>query len=31
VRVNANNKKLFMWYQKSDHTLTEPAPHEIQY
>jgi hypothetical protein len=31
VRVNANNKKIFMWYQKSDHTLTEPAPHEIQY
>jgi hypothetical protein len=30
VRVNGN-KKIFMWYQKSDHTLTEPAPHEIQY
>jgi hypothetical protein len=30
VRVNGE-KKLFMWYQKSDHTLTEPAPHEIQY
>lgn len=30
VRLNGG-KKLFMWYQKSDHTLTEPAPHEIQY
>jgi len=30
VRVNGN-KKIFMWYQKSDGTLTEPAPHEIQY
>ena len=30
VRINGP-KKLFMWYQKSDGTLTEPAPHEIQY
>jgi len=30
VRINGD-KKLFMWYQKSDGTLTEPAPHEIQY
>lgn len=30
VRVNGE-KKLFMWYQRSDGTLTEPAPHEIQY
>jgi hypothetical protein len=30
VRVNGG-KKLFMWYQKSDGTLTEPAPHELQY
>lgn len=30
VRVNGS-KKLFMWYEKSDGTLTEPAPHEIQY
>ena len=30
VRIN-QGKKLFMWYQKSDGTLTEPAPHEIQY
>jgi hypothetical protein len=30
VRVNGNHK-LFMWYQKSDGTLTEPAPHELQY
>jgi hypothetical protein len=30
VRVNGS-KKLFMWYQKSDGTLTEPAPHELQY
>jgi hypothetical protein len=32
VRVKVNNAKtLFMWYQKSDGTLTEPAPHELQY
>lgn len=30
VRVNGN-KKLFMWYQRSDGTLTEPAPHLLQY
>jgi hypothetical protein len=30
VRVNGDHK-IFMWYQKSDGTLTEPAPHEIQY
>jgi len=30
VRVNGDNK-IFMWYQKSDGTLTEPAPHELQY
>ncbi len=30
VRVNGNHK-IFMWYQKSDGTLTEPAPHELQY
>lgn len=30
VRLNGS-KKLFMWYEKSDHTLTEPAPYEIQY
>jgi len=30
VRVNGS-KKLFMWYEKRDGTLTEPAPHEIQY
>ena len=30
VRVNGSHK-LFMWYQKSDRTLTEPAPHELQY
>lgn len=28
VRVNGD-KKLFMWYQRSDGTLTEPAPHEL--
>lgn len=28
TRVNGDNK-LFMWYQKSDGTLTEPAPHEL--
>ncbi len=34
VRVDtatAKDKKLFMWYQKSDGTLTEPAPHILQY
>jgi hypothetical protein len=30
VRVN-DGKKLFMWYQRSDGTLTYPAPHELQY
>jgi hypothetical protein len=30
VRVNGS-KKLFMWYQRSDGTLTEPAPHILQY
>jgi hypothetical protein len=30
VRVNGDHK-LFMWYQKSDGTLTYPAPHELQY
>ena len=30
VTINGN-KKLFMWYQKSDGTMTEPAPHELQY
>jgi hypothetical protein len=35
VRVKAEGKpgekKIFMWYQKSDHTLTEPAPHILEY
>lgn len=30
VWVNGS-KKLFMWVQRSDGTLTEPAPHELQY
>jgi hypothetical protein len=30
VRVNGNHK-IFMWYQRSDGTLTEPAPHELEY
>lgn len=30
VRVNGN-KKIFMWYQRSDGTLTVPAPHELEY
>ena len=30
VRVNGG-KKLFMWVQRSDGTLTEPAPHELEY
>jgi hypothetical protein len=35
VRLRAQGKpgeqKIFMWYQKSDHTLTEPAPHILEY
>jgi len=34
VRAKADGKpekKIFMWYQKSDHTLTEPAPHILEY
>jgi hypothetical protein len=30
VEVNHNAKTLYMWYQKSDGTLTEPAPHELR-
>ena len=30
VRVNGDHK-LFMWYERKDGTLTEPAPHELQY
>ena len=30
VRVNGDHK-VFMWYQRSDGTLTEPAPHILQY
>jgi hypothetical protein len=30
VRVNGNHK-LFMWYERKDGTLTEPAPHILQY
>ena len=30
VRVNGSHK-IFMWYQRSDGTLTEPAPHELEY
>ncbi len=30
VRVNGA-KKIFMWCQRSDGTLTEPAPHELLY
>jgi hypothetical protein len=30
TRVNGDHK-LFMWYQKSDGTLTYPAPHELEY
>ena len=29
--AKAKDKKLFMWYQKSDGTLTEPAPHVLEY
>jgi hypothetical protein len=30
VRVNGDHK-VFMWYQRSDGTLTYPAPHELGY
>ena len=30
VRVNGDHKA-FMWYQKSDGTLTYPAPHQLEY
>lgn len=30
VRVNGDHK-LFMWYQRSDGTLTYPAPHQLEY
>jgi len=30
VRVNGAYK-IFMWYERKDGTLTEPAPHILQY
>ena len=30
TRVNGDHK-LFMWYQRSDGTLTYPAPHQLEY
>jgi hypothetical protein len=30
VRVNGD-RKIFMWYERKDGTLTEPAPHELEY
>ena len=30
VRVNGG-KKIFMWYERKDGTLTEPAPHLLEY
>jgi hypothetical protein len=30
VRVNGDHK-LFMWYERKDGTLTEPAPHMLEY
>ncbi len=30
VRVNGD-RKIFMWYEKKDGTLTYPAPHELEY
>jgi hypothetical protein len=30
VRVNGDHK-IFMWYERKDGTLTEPAPHMLQY
>ena len=30
VRVNGDHK-LFMWYERKDGTLTEPAPHILEY
>jgi hypothetical protein len=31
VRVNESPKKLFMWYEKSNGTLTYPAPYNLEY
>ena len=31
VRVNDSPKKLFMWYEKSNGTLTYPAPYNLEY
>jgi hypothetical protein len=30
VRVNGDHK-IFMWYERKDGTLTEPAPHMLEY
>jgi hypothetical protein len=31
VTVNGSPKKLFMWYERSNGTLTYPAPYNLQY
>jgi hypothetical protein len=31
ARVNDSPKKLFMWYEKSNGTLTYPAPYNLEY
>ncbi len=31
VRVNDSPKKMFMWYEKSNGTLTYPAPFNLEY
>ena len=31
VRVNDSPKKMFMWYEKSNGTLTYPAPYNLEY
>lgn len=31
VTVNGSPKKMFMWYERSNGTLTYPAPYQLQY
>jgi hypothetical protein len=31
VRVNNSPKKMFMWYERSNGTLTYPAPYNLEY
>ncbi len=29
--INGSPKKMFMWYERSNHTLTFPAPYHLEY